>query len=59
MPRQLIKREEGREQEEKLLAMFSEAAVHVTDEDLDERESLLGGFSGEGSDRRLKTIPSG
>jgi hypothetical protein len=34
-------RERAREREEKLLAMFNEAAVHVTGEDLEERESLL------------------
>lgn len=32
--------------EQELLAMFNEAAVDVTDEDFEEREFLLGGFSG-------------
>jgi hypothetical protein len=31
--------------ERKLLAMFNEAAAHVTKEDLEERETLLGGFA--------------
>ena len=44
--RQLIERERRREREEKLLEMFNEAAAHVTSSDLEERESLLGGFAG-------------
>ena len=44
--RQLIERERHREREEKLLEMFNEAAAHVTSSDLEERESLLGGFAG-------------
>lgn len=44
--RQLIERERAREREQELLAMFNEAAAHVTGEDLEERESLLGGFAG-------------
>ncbi|MEA2558935.1 MAG: hypothetical protein QOH06_439 [Acidobacteriota bacterium] len=35
-----------REREEKLLEMFNEAAAHVSSADLEERESLLGGFAG-------------
>jgi hypothetical protein len=44
--RQLIERERAREREQELLAMFNAAAEDVTEEDLAERESLLGGFSG-------------
>ena len=44
--RQLIERERAREREQELLKMFNEAAADVTQEDLEERESLLGGFSG-------------
>jgi hypothetical protein len=44
--RQLIERERDREREQELLAMFNEAAADVTSEDLEERESLVGGFSG-------------
>ncbi len=44
--RQLIEPERAREREQELLAMFNEAAADVTDEDLAERESLLGAFSG-------------
>ena len=43
--RQLIERERAREQEQELLAMFNEAAADVTEEDIAERESLLGGFA--------------
>ena len=43
--RQLIERERRREQEEKLLAMFNEAAAHLVQDDFEERESLLGGFA--------------
>jgi hypothetical protein len=39
-----------REREEELLAMFNEAAADVTDEDLEEREFLLGGFPQESRD---------
>jgi hypothetical protein len=35
-----------RERELELLKMFNEAAADLTTEDLDERESLLGGFAG-------------
>jgi len=35
-----------REREMELLKMFNEAAVDVTAEDREERESLLGGFAG-------------
>jgi hypothetical protein len=41
-------RERRREREEKLLdilKMFNEAAAHPSQEDLEERESLLGGFA--------------
>lgn len=44
--RQLIERERAREREQELLAMFNQAAAYVTKEDREERESLLGGFSG-------------
>jgi hypothetical protein len=44
--RKLIERERSREREQELLAMFNEAAADVTDEDREERELLLGGFSG-------------
>ena len=44
--RQLIERERRREREEKLLEMFNEAAAYVDGSDLEERESLLGGFAG-------------
>lgn len=44
--RQLIEREQARERQQKLLDMFNEAAAHVTEQDLEERESLLGGFAG-------------
>ena len=44
--RQLIEREQSREREQKLLEMFNEAASDVTEEDLEERETLLGGFTG-------------
>jgi hypothetical protein len=43
--RKLIEWERSREREQELLAMFNEAAADVTDEDLEERELLLGGFS--------------
>lgn len=48
--RQLIERERARERDQELLAMFNEAAEDVTSEDLMERESLLGGFSGGSAD---------
>jgi hypothetical protein len=48
--RKLIERERSREREKELLAMFNEAAADVTDEDLEERELLLGGFSGVSAD---------
>ncbi len=44
--RRLIEREREREREIELLKMFNEAAADVTAEDREERESLLGGFSG-------------
>lgn len=44
--RHLIEREKARERERELLAMFNEAAAHLTKEDLEEREALLGGFAG-------------
>lgn len=40
--RQIIERERAREREQELLAMFNKAAADVTEEDLFERESLLG-----------------
>ena len=48
--RRLIERERDREREQELLEMFNEAAREVTEEDLDERESLLGGFAGSAVD---------
>lgn len=44
--RQIIERERSREREQELLKMFNKAAADVTEEDRDERESLLGGFAG-------------
>jgi len=44
--RQIIERERAREREQELLRMFNKAAADVTQEDRDERESLLGGFAG-------------
>lgn len=44
--RELIEREKAREREQELLKMFNEAAADVTEEDIAERESLLGGFAG-------------
>lgn len=44
--RQLIERERAREREQELLEMFNAAAQDVTDKDVEERESLLGGFAG-------------
>lgn len=38
-----------------LLAMFNEAAAHVTKEDIEERESLLGGFA-DGSTNPLRML---
>jgi hypothetical protein len=35
----------AREREQELLAMFDEAAQDLTADDLEERESLLGGWS--------------
>jgi hypothetical protein len=48
--RHLIERERARERERELLAMFNEAAAHVTKDDLEEREALLGGFAGDPED---------
>ncbi|HYX25964.1 MAG TPA: hypothetical protein VFC23_17550 [Thermoanaerobaculia bacterium] len=42
----MIEREKPREKEQELLQMFNEAAADITGEDLEERESLLGGFAG-------------
>jgi aldehyde:ferredoxin oxidoreductase len=44
--RQIIERERTRERELELLEMFNKAALDVTEEDIAERESLLGGFAG-------------
>jgi predicted DNA-binding protein len=44
--RQIIERERVREREQELLEMFNRAALDVTEEDLAEKESLLGGFAG-------------
>ena len=48
--RQLIEREKVRERERQLLEMFNRAAEDVTEDDVAERESLLGGFAGGSSD---------
>ena len=48
--RDLIEKERAREREQKLLEMFNAAAEDVTEDDLAERESLLGGFSGSQAD---------
>ena len=48
--RRLIERERARERERDLLEMFNAAAAEVTEEDLEERESLLGGFVGNAAD---------
>ena len=45
--RRLIEKERAREREVELLKMFNEAAADVTAEDLEERESLVGGFAGD------------
>jgi hypothetical protein len=44
--RRLIERERARGREQELLDMFNEAAADITEEDLEERESLIGGFAG-------------
>lgn len=44
--RRFIEREMAREREQELLRMFNRAAEDVTEEDLEERESLVGGFAG-------------
>ena len=44
--RQLIEREKAREREQELHRMFNRAAEDVTEDDFEERESLLGGFAG-------------
>lgn len=43
--RQLIERERACEREQELLDMFNAAAEDVSEEDLKERESLLGGLA--------------
>ncbi|MBW8875312.1 MAG: hypothetical protein JF614_10150 [Acidobacteria bacterium] len=43
---EIIEQEKAREREQELLQTFNEAAADVTGEDLEERESLLGGFAG-------------
>ena len=48
--RRLIERERDRERERELLGMFNEAAAEVTEEDLEEREFLIGGFAGNAAD---------
>jgi hypothetical protein len=48
--RQLIERERVREREQELLEMFNAAAADLGEEDLDERESLIGGFVGGSED---------
>jgi hypothetical protein len=42
--RQLIEQERAREKEKELLEMFNAAAAEITEQDHEERESLLGGF---------------
>ncbi len=44
--RQLIERERARDNEQGLLEMFNAAAADLTEEDHEERESLVGGFIG-------------
>ena len=44
--RRLIEQERCREREQELLGIFNAAAEDVTEEDRQERESLLGGFAG-------------
>ncbi len=44
--RRLIEQEMVRERERELLQMFNRAAEDVAGEDLEERESLIGGFAG-------------
>jgi hypothetical protein len=39
-------RERANERHRELLEMFNEAALEIAEEDLAERESLLGGFAG-------------
>ncbi|MCP4660032.1 MAG: hypothetical protein GY856_31915 [bacterium] len=43
--RRLIEREMAREKQQELLTMFNEASGDLTDEDREERDSLLGGFA--------------
>lgn len=45
--RELIEREIAREEEERLRAMFDEAAAELTDEEREDRDLLLGAFEGE------------
>jgi hypothetical protein len=44
--RRLIEQERAREREAELLMMFNHAAEEVTEDDLAERETLIGGFAG-------------
>ncbi len=44
--RRLIEQEKAREREQELLRMFNRAAEDVTENDVEERESLIGGFAG-------------
>lgn len=44
--RRLIEREMALEREQALLEMFNRASAEVTEEDFEERETLLGGFAG-------------
>ncbi len=50
---QLIERERIFEREQLLLQMFNAAASDLTAEDLQERESLLGGFAGGQAERKV------
>ena len=49
-------RERASEREQELLAMFNEAAAEVTEDDLGERESLLGGFPS--GSKELESAPA-
>lgn len=46
-------RERAREREQELLEMFNVVALDVTDEDVEVRESLLGGFAGSSESCRI------
>lgn len=48
--RRLIERERDRERQQELLEMFNRAAADVDPQELEERESLIGGFAGRTAD---------